>query len=129
MSLFKKSRTVLFMALFTIITLIAAYKVTYKAHDTMDDLVSEFAGKASEFVVLISDDQLHWNGSVVELSGKITELHEKGIQLEQNIYCLYGPGEMKTDLHTGQYITIRGRVIGYDDLLEELKLDKAIILK
>jgi hypothetical protein len=36
----------------------------------------------------------------------------------------------KTDnLSEGQKIKIKGRIIGYDDLLGELKLDKAIILK
>jgi hypothetical protein len=32
-------------------------------------------------------------------------------------------------LKVGQEIEIKGRMIGYDDLLEEIKLDKTVIIK
>ena len=33
-----------------------------------------------------------------------------------------------TELNIKQEVSIKGRIIGYDDLLEELKLDKTIII-
>lgn len=62
----------------------------------------------------------------VEISGKVTAVENSLVTLNGKISCLLQTNE-KVDLNTS--IVIKGRVTGYDDLLEELKLDQCIIIK
>jgi len=66
---------------------------------------------------------------VVELVGVITAKDAKGISINESIYFQLEEGTSTKMLSKGEKLKIKGRIIGYDDLLEELKLDKAIILK
>jgi recombinational DNA repair protein RecT len=62
----------------------------------------------------------------IEISGKVTASENSLVTLNGKISCLLETNE-KVDLNTS--IVIKGRVTGYDDLLEELKLDQCIIIK
>jgi hypothetical protein len=61
----------------------------------------------------------------IEISGKVTAVENSLVTLNGKISCLLQTNE-KVDLNTS--IVIKGRVTGYDDLLEELKLDQCIII-
>jgi hypothetical protein len=62
----------------------------------------------------------------IEITGKVTAVENSLVTLNGKISCLLQKNE-KVDLNTS--IVIKGRVTGYDDLLEELKLDQCIIIK
>ena len=62
----------------------------------------------------------------IEITGKVTAVENSLVTLNGKISCLLQTNE-KVDLNTS--IVIKGRVTGYDDLLEELKLDQCIIIK
>lgn len=62
----------------------------------------------------------------VEISGKVTSVDENVIILNEKVSCqLLVLEEVAVD----SQVTIKGRVTGYDDLLEELKLDQCLIVK
>ena len=61
----------------------------------------------------------------IEISGKVTAVENNLVTLDGKISCLLQTNE-KVDLNTS--IVIKGRVTGFDDLLEELKLDQCIII-
>lgn len=61
----------------------------------------------------------------IEISGKVSAYENNLVTLDGKISCLLKTNE-KVVLNTS--IVIKGRVTGFDDLLEELKLDQCIII-
>jgi len=128
MSLLKKNKFILIF-LFFILVLggYSAYKYTYKPHPSLADKTVAFSGSAEDFLEKVKTDDVKWQDVVVELTGIITQIDIKGITLNNNIYCQLEHSKAITTLQKGKIITIKARMIGYDDLLEEIKLDQTII--
>jgi hypothetical protein len=62
----------------------------------------------------------------VEISGKVTAVNDNVITLDEKVSCqLLHPENVAPNTQ----VKIKGRVTGYDDLLEELKLDQCLIVK
>ena len=62
----------------------------------------------------------------VEISGNVTSVKGNVITLDQKISCQLLVSE---EVLINSQVKIKGRVTGYDDLLEELKLDQCLIVK
>lgn len=131
MSLSKKSKILLILILVIAIGAFAAYKMAYKPHTAITDMEVAFTGKASDFLEKIKNNPENWTqgGKVVELTGIITAKDEKGVSINESVYFQLQDESATATLKEGQNLKIKGRVIGYDDLLEELKLDKGILTK
>ena len=129
MSLSKKSKWFLTILILGLIVAFSAYKYAYKAHETTEELKADYKGNSNNFLTKISTDADIWLNKTVELSGEITSKDEKGITLSNSIYCQFREDVNFVLLAKGQQITVKGQVIGYDDLLEELKLNQCIIQK
>ena len=64
---------------------------------------------------------------VLELKGLVSEVAPNHIMLDNKIQIhLLNPEEQSINL--GEIITIKGRCVGFDDLLEEVKIDQATII-
>lgn len=87
----------------------------------------DFIGSSDELLSKIQQNAAEWQDKVVVISGKITDLDDKGFMLSSSIYCQLRDSLKVSSLTADQNISIKGRIIGYDDLLEELKLDQCII--
>lgn len=129
MSLTKRSKWFLIILIAGLIAAFGAYKYAYKAHKTTEELKADYSGNSNDFLTKVSADSNAWLNKTVELSGEITSKDEKGITLSNSIYCQFREDVNFTTLTKGQQITLKGQVIGYDDLLEELKLNQCIIQK
>ena len=129
MSLSKKSKWILIILIIGLIAAFGVYKYAYKAHETTEELKADFTGSSNDFLTKVSSDANAWLNKTVELSGEITSKDEKGITLSNSIYCQFREDVNFNSLIKGQQITLKGQVIGYDDLLEELKLNQCIIQK
>lgn len=124
---FLKKNKWLVVVLFFFIGAYAAYQYAYKPHKTTEELTADFSGTTTDFLSKVQENFNEWNNKAVELSGEITAKDENGITLNNQIYCQFRNDIDFSALKTNQPIKIKGRVIGYDDLLEELKLDKCIL--
>ena len=62
----------------------------------------------------------------VEISGKVTSINENVITLDEKVSCQLLVSE---EVLLNSQVKIKGRVTGYDDLLEELKLDQCLVVK
>lgn len=63
----------------------------------------------------------------VAISGTITKLEDSLVTLDHNIICtLKNPNSV---IKNNQPIVVKGRIVGYDNLLGELKLDQCFIIK
>jgi len=63
----------------------------------------------------------------VAVSGVITAATDKAIILDNTVDCNFTTAD--PSLKIGQSVTVKGRVVGYDDLLGELKLDQCNLNK
>jgi hypothetical protein len=105
----------------------SGYKYVYKPHKSIEESSIEFTGNSTEFLSKIKEDTNTWNSKIIELSGKITSIDTDGVTLNEQIYCQFKDVLEVSTLKENQTIKIKGRVIGYDDLLDELKLEQCII--
>lgn len=105
----------------------SAYKYAYKPHKTIEELKIDFEGSSTDFLQKVSQNFSEWNTKVVQLSGKVTAIDENGISLENQIYCQLKNTDARLSIKENDNIQIKGRVIGYDDLLDELKLEQCIL--
>jgi len=61
------------------------------------------------------------------LVGDVTNVSDSTAVVNGNVFCQFS-GE-KITFKVGESVTIKGRFIGYDDLMEEVKMDKCILKK
>lgn len=64
---------------------------------------------------------------VILVSGNVTSTDENSIVLNGMVQVNLLP-TVETPIQTGESITLKGRCVGYDDLLEVVKIDQATIL-
>jgi len=81
------------------------------------DLVNEFA-------INPSASEKKYLNKTIEVFGTITELNDQDLTLDNKIFCLF---TSKIEVDASKKVSIKGRFIGYDDLLEEIKLDQCSI--
>ena len=86
-----------------------------------------FTGTAAEFSPKFQENATDWLNRVVVLEGVVTSKDENGITLNNQVYCQFSVTQKIVVAQ--QTLKIKGRFIGYDDLLNELKLDQCIIQK
>jgi hypothetical protein len=124
----KKSRIiVLSMLLIAAFGMYAGYSYLYQKHPMIEEQSAVFIGSSEQLMEQAKIDMEMWQNKVVEITGTVVQSDEKGITLNSGIYCKMK--NVEDVLATGLSIKVKGRVTGYDDLMEELKMDQTIILK
>ncbi|WP_053976294.1 OB-fold protein [Mangrovimonas xylaniphaga] len=123
----KSTRNWLLIIAIIAIVAILGYNYIYQDHRNIEKEAPTFTMEAQDLVSEFSSDptaaETKYLNNTIAVSGIVTESSTQSITLNDKIFCqLSQPAE--TTLVQGQSITIKGRVIGYDDLLEELKLDQ-----
>ena len=62
----------------------------------------------------------------IEVTGKATQIEQHSIILDQFIYAHLDT--LNIDISVDDIIVIKGRFIGFDELLEEFKLDQCTVV-
>ena len=105
------------------------YNYIYKDHRNIENENAEFIVTAielsNEFLVAPSDSENKYLNKTIEVSGNISEINDNNLVLNEKIFCLL---QNSINATVGKSIKIKGRCIGYDNLLEEIKLDQCTIL-
>ncbi|KAF2329036.1 OB-fold protein [Flavobacterium daemonense] len=81
----------------------------------------------SEFLGDIDAANKKYLENAVAIKGKITALNGKEVILDEAIICSFKNQDLS--IKKGQTVTVKGRIVGYDDLMGELKLDQCFIIK
>jgi len=79
---------------------------------------------SKEFSSNLADAEKKYGEKVVTLKGTITEVETGGITLNKSVFCKL---DDTANLKTGTIISVKGLFIGYDELLEVIKLDQCSI--
>lgn len=127
----KKSSWALIIVLAVVIAAILGYR--YVMHGGARDLSEEtpeftLTSKAiaDEFIANTQQANIKYLEKAIAISGTVTQTEGPVIILDHDIVCvLKAPdGTIKPN----QKLTIKGRLVGYDDLLGEIKLDQCFPL-
>jgi len=125
----KKNKLWYAFAIAVLIGLFVSYSVIYKTHEEFEGLELTFIGSANNFEEAIQENPEGFVNAIVQLKGKISFIDLSGATLSNSVFCQFKEGEVLDALEQNTEITIKGRYIGYDDLLEEIKLDQCILIK
>lgn len=104
-----------------------AYGYLFSAPIKPADTTPEFIGQAQEFSYLVTDDLAFWVNKVVQLTGEVSEVAEDGILINGTIYCQFDDPVILKTITKNQPLTIKGKMVGFDELLMEIKLSQCII--
>ena len=80
----------------------------------------------SSFLDNLNQAEAKFLNLTVEISGNITELSFNSVTLDNNVFCQFD-NALENELDINSKVKIKGRVIGYDDLLEQVKMDQCTI--
>ena len=81
----------------------------------------------AEFTANVDASNKKYLEKPVAISGIITSVNGQDVILDDSVFCNFS--SVDASLKTGQSVTVKGRVVGYDDLLGELKLDQCNLNK
>lgn len=108
------------------------YKYVYQSHRDIQSEDAAFTMEAKVFASEFSQNQeeaskKYLNQTVV-VTGQITEVEDEGITVSEAIYAALNATNSNS-LKTGDQIKLKGRCIGYDELLEVVRLDQCAIIE
>ena len=108
-----------------------SYKYLYKDHRDIDKEEAVFKINSSivntEFSNDLIETEKKYLNKTIEISGDISEITENDLTLDGLVFCLFTKS-IESSIKLNAQVTIKGRCIGYDDLLEQVKLDQCTII-
>lgn len=114
-----------------LILAIAGYNYIYQDHRNIQEEQPEFtvtsASIHEEFTNNFKDSELKYSDKTILVSGNISEIHHNSITLNEKIFCQFDT-DFAESVQLNSAITVKGRFIGYDDLLEQIKLDQCTVV-
>ena len=118
----------------SIIGVVVVYLTYNKPHKDFNKSRSEFTIESKDLIEFYQNDADNANTSYLDkillLTGVITDIGTNIIILDNGIVCTLDPSQIISEkINLGSKISIKGRCIGYDDLLEEIRIDHSFIIK
>lgn len=80
-----------------------------------------------EFQINSIDAEAKYLDKTIEVFGTITKIQNQTLVLDNAVFCQF-QNQLNSDLQISQSITLKGRFLGFDDLLEEIKLDQCHLI-
>jgi hypothetical protein len=106
------------------------YYVVYRGARDLSTEETAFSVTAtaitSEFTTNLERSNKKYLEKPIVILGRITAVTENQIILDNTVICALEKQE--TTIKNNQTIRIKGRVVGYDDLMEEVKIDQCFII-
>ena len=118
----------------SIIGLIIIYNTYNKPHKDFNKSPFEVTIESKELISLYQDNIDNANtrflDKILLVKGSITHIETDIIILDNGIVCTLDPSQAITNkIHLNKKISVKGRCIGYDDLLEEIRIDHSFIMR
>lgn len=108
---------------------IFGYNYIYQDHRDIPQEKAAFSLSAKQMAIDFEkgDGNHRYIDQVVEVHGPITERGDNHIIVNDHVQATF-LDRVDPKIATGTFITLKGRCIGYDNLLELVKIDQATIL-
>tara|TARA_Y100000768_G_scaffold185935_1_gene139298 strand:+ start:3608 stop:4021 length:414 start_codon:yes stop_codon:yes gene_type:complete len=123
-----------FLFLLFIIGLIIIYVIYNKPHKDFNKSPIETTIESIDLISFYQDNPDDSNtrflDKIILVIGTITDIEKNIIVLDNSIVCKLDPSQMITEqININTEVSVKGRCIGYDDLLEEVRIDHSFIMK
>lgn len=124
------------MKKFWILTAVAflvvlGYSYLYKDHQNIEVEAAEISLSAQQIHSELSHEPLTsintYENKVIEIYGFVSEISETAITIDDRVLCQFSKLISQQEIALHSKVTIKGRFIGYDNLLEKVRLDQCII--
>jgi hypothetical protein len=106
------------------------YKYLFRAPEDVSKATINFTVEATEFVEEFSNDlvssEKKYHEAILIVEGIVTEVEAEGITLNEGVFCKLTSTE-KITVNTA--IKVKGLYIGFDDLLEIVKIDQCSVVE
>jgi len=126
----KRKKKYLILLLSVIVLGTVLYKYMYKEHIDVSETTADFALESTAFLQNFLKDaefaSKEYLNKIIIVRGSISEQDAKSITLDSGILCYFlksKPALIET------VVKIKGRCIGYDELLEQVKLDQCSVIE
>tara|TARA_R110002124_G_C8924680_1_gene511510 strand:+ start:1215 stop:1607 length:393 start_codon:yes stop_codon:yes gene_type:complete len=112
---------------------IGGYLYVYQGHRDISNEKESFSVNVDTLYTEFMSDEFQANekylDKTISVSGRITKIDykNKSIVINEKLFALfdnYLPASIKPQLE----VEVKGRLLGYDSLLEEIKLDQCVIV-
>lgn len=121
----------LVVLIIAIIVITLGYNYLYKDHRDIKTEKAEFtlgsSELASEFSLEPILSEKKFLNKTIEVKGQVTEISDNSLTLDNSVYCQFDDA-LEQNIQKNIVLKIKGRVIGFDDLLQQVKLDQCNIL-
>ncbi|RNC88282.1 MAG: hypothetical protein ED556_03615 [Winogradskyella sp.] len=130
-----KKKRLIFIALFlSIIAALAVYNYVFNAkHRDIAKEEAAVAMSAAEISNLFKTDEstatTNYLDQVVQLTGRITSIEDGQIVLDDGAQISFINPIDVSKYSQGKTLEIKGRCVGYDELLELVKIDQSTLIK
>ena len=127
-------KKLLLLLFIVVIGVTASYFYIYKGHRNIATETADYTVTVSnlqkEFVANDSLSYQKYKDKTIQISGRITSIdsENKAIVIDEKLYATF-LNILSNDVKVGNQITIKGRFLGYDDLLEEFKIDQTTVVE
>ena len=128
-----KKLTIVFLVVFITLFVLLAINFVYKPHKDIAKSTIDFKINAKEIYEKFSSNETEalkkYSNKVIESEGKVTTLdfENKNIILDSILFYQFDTAINK-DIKLDQKITIKARLVGFDELMNEIKLDQSTII-
>lgn len=107
----------------------SGYLYLVKPPTKIQNQPSFYQGKSADLVQIIATQKDSMNNKVVEVTGELTSIEQPFLVLNQSVFCKMENFQNTGVLKSGDRVKIKGRFIGFDELLNEVKLDQCVVLE
>ena len=129
------SKKVKIIAILFVSALLVGFSVfNYAFHGGARDLATEEAAFTvtsktitAEFAANVAGATKKYSDKAIAVSGIVTSVTDSIVTIDNTIICNFKTPD--TTIKNEQAITVKGRLVGFDDLMGELKLDQCTINK
>tara|TARA_R110000751_G_scaffold306182_1_gene424048 strand:+ start:454 stop:870 length:417 start_codon:yes stop_codon:yes gene_type:complete len=123
-----RKRIIVFIVI--LIVAIISYMYIYQDHRNIKNEVAQYKLTSNEIALQFSENykniETKYLNTTIEVTGKVSENDSNSITLDDKVFCQFNKTIKRTVVYDSK-IKIKGRVIGYDDLLQQVKLDQCSI--
>lgn len=128
-------KIVIFLFLLVLVISILGYFYLYKNHRDVSTTDAVRSVSSKELLDVFQDSDIEndkeFLDQVIEISGLATSHSASTLTLDKKIFVEFDrsmDNTLKYIFKSNEEYTIKGRCMGYDDLLEEVKIDQARII-
>lgn len=107
---------------------IFAYNFVYQEHRSIESEAAAFSLDAKALLSAFQENtplaESKYLNKTVVITGVISEINTSNLTLNDAVFCSFSSENNLQEIEPNTKISIKGRCIGYDELLEQVKLDQ-----